>query len=100
MISTTTRIRQALRRPWIARIGVIVLLFCFWEIAARWWIDPMFLSPPSRVFMSLQQVFDTRGVPAALRITFWELAVAFVVTIAAVLNLVVSALEVWGRRSR
>ena len=42
----------------------------------------MFLSPPSRVFMSLQAVFDTRGVPAALRITFWELAVAFALSVA------------------
>ena len=73
MTSAATKFRQVLRRPWVARIGVIVLLFCVWEIAARWWVDPMFLSPPSRVFMSLQAVFDTRGVPAALRITFWEL---------------------------
>jgi ABC-type nitrate/sulfonate/bicarbonate transport system permease component len=76
-----SRFRQMLRRPWVARIGVIALLFLLWEIAARWWVDPMFLSPPSRVFMSLNAVFDTRGVPAALRITFFELAVAFVISV-------------------
>jgi ABC-type nitrate/sulfonate/bicarbonate transport system permease component len=75
-------LRQWLRRPLFARIGVIALLFVFWEIAARWWVDPMFLSPPSRVLMSLQAVFDTRGVPAALRITFWELGVAFALSVA------------------
>jgi ABC-type nitrate/sulfonate/bicarbonate transport system permease component len=71
-----------LRQPWLARVGVIALLFVLWEVAARWWIDPMFLSPPSRVFMSLQAVFDTRGVPAALRVTFFELAVAFALSVA------------------
>ena len=73
--------RRALRRPWVARIAVVVLLLCVWEAAARWWVDPMFLSPPSRVFASLPAVFDTRGVPAALRITFWELAVAFALSV-------------------
>jgi NitT/TauT family transport system permease protein len=74
--------RAWLRQPWLARIGVIVLLFALWEIAARWWVDPMFLSPPSRVFMSLQAVFETRGVPAALRLTLFELAVAFALSVA------------------
>jgi len=81
MTPPATRLRLALRRPWVARIGVIVLLLLLWEIAARWWIDPMFLAPPSRVFMSLSTVFETRGVPAALRITFFELAVAFVLPV-------------------
>src|SRR5262245_40148316 len=75
-------LRSWMRRAWVARIGVVILLFIFWEIAARWWVDPMFLSPPSRVLMSLQAVFDTRGVPAALRITFWELGVAFAMSVA------------------
>jgi len=73
--------RRALRRPWVARIAVVLLLLAFWEVAARWWVDPIFLSPPSRVFASLPAVFDTRGVPAALRVTFWELAVAFALSV-------------------
>jgi ABC-type nitrate/sulfonate/bicarbonate transport system permease component len=75
------------RRPWLVRIGVILILLCFWEIAARRWVDPMFMSPPSRVFMSLGAVLDTRGVPAALRITFWELGIAFVLSVAIGLSL-------------
>jgi len=71
-----------LRRPWLARVGLIVLLLGLWEIAARWWVDPMFLAPPSRVVMSLGAVLETRGVPAALRITFWELGIAFVLAVA------------------
>ncbi len=87
MTSLATTLRSWLRRPWIARVGAVIALFVFWEIAARWWVDPMFLSPPSRVLMSLQAVFDTRGVPAALRITFWELGVAFAMSV--VIGLVV-----------
>jgi ABC-type nitrate/sulfonate/bicarbonate transport system permease component len=79
---TAALVRDWLRRPWLARMGVILLLFALWEVAARWWVDPMFLSPPSRVFASLQTVLATRGVPAALRITFWELGIAFALSVA------------------
>jgi NitT/TauT family transport system permease protein len=70
-----------LPRPGLARLGVIVLLFGIWEIAARFYVDKMFLSPPSNVFTSLQNVLMTNGVPAALRITFFELSVAFALSI-------------------
>ena len=70
-----------LRRPLPARIGIIIALLCLWETAARFLIDPMFLSPPSRVFTSLPTLFETRGVPAALQLTFWELGVAFVLSV-------------------
>jgi len=70
-----------LRHPALTRLGVILALFVLWEAAARWWIDPMFLSPPLRVVNALGSVFDTRGVPAAIRITFFELAVAFVLSV-------------------
>ena len=73
---------HTMQRPWVARAGVVVLLLCFWEVAARWWVDPMFVSPPSRVVASLPTLFDTRGLPAALRVTFWELAVAFALSVA------------------
>jgi NitT/TauT family transport system permease protein len=70
-----------LPRPGLARLGVIALLFGIWEIAARFYVDKMFLSPPSSVFTSLQKVFLTNGVPAALRITFFELSIAFALSI-------------------
>ena len=73
--------------PGLARLGVVVLLLLVWEIAARFFVDPMFLSPPSQVFTALGIVFETNGVPAALRITFWELAVAFCMSV--VIGLVV-----------
>jgi ABC-type nitrate/sulfonate/bicarbonate transport system permease component len=73
--------------PALARILVIIALFLLWEGTARWWVDPIFLSPPSQVLTSLDTVFETRGVPAALRVTFWELAVAFAMSV--VIGLVV-----------
>src|SRR5437870_5627105 len=77
----TSAMRALRRRPGIARLAVIAALFALWEIAARILVDPMFLSPPSRVIGAIQAVFQTRGVPAALQITFWELAVAFALSV-------------------
>src|ERR1700704_2392005 len=60
----------------------------------------MFLSPPSRVLMSLKAVIETKGVPAALRITFWELSVAFALSV--VIGMVVGlavGLQPFARRS-
>ena len=74
--------RFLLRHPGIVRLGVVILILLAWEIAARWLIDPLFISPPSRVFASLGSVWDTSGVPAALRLTFFELAVAFAISVA------------------
>jgi ABC-type nitrate/sulfonate/bicarbonate transport system permease component len=71
-----------LARPGVARLGVVILLFIAWEIAARFFVDRLFLSPPSQVFTQIHTVFDTRGVPAALQITAWELAVAFAISVA------------------
>jgi NitT/TauT family transport system permease protein len=66
-----------LARPGVARLGVIICLFILWEIAARYFVDKIFLSPPSQVFTSLHTVFETNGVPRALQISAWEIAVAF-----------------------
>jgi ABC-type nitrate/sulfonate/bicarbonate transport system permease component len=71
-----------LARPGLARLGVIAVLFGIWEIAARFYVDKMFLAPPSRVFSLIYTVFQTPGVPAALRLTFFELFVAFMLSIA------------------
>jgi NitT/TauT family transport system permease protein len=88
------------RHPGVLRLAVIVLILVIWEIAARWFIDPLFISPPSKVFASLGAVWQTNGVPAALRLTLFELAVAF--TIAVVIGLGVGlavGLNPFARRS-
>lgn len=75
----------ALRRmsmsPIVARLGVIGILLAIWEIAARWFVDPMFLAPPSRVVAALGSVFATKGVPGALGITLFELTIAFALSV-------------------
>jgi len=88
------------RHPGLVRLGVVILMLIAWEIAARWFMDPLFVSPPSHVFANLGKVWQTRGVPAALRLTLFELAVAF--AIAVVIGLVVGlavGLQPFARRS-
>ena len=74
--------RMVGRRPWVARVAVIAVMFGLWEIAARFLVDPLFLSPPSIVIASLGDLFDTPGIPAALALTLFELAVAFALAVA------------------
>jgi NitT/TauT family transport system permease protein len=89
-----------LRHPGVVRLGAIVLILIFWEIAARFLIDPLFISPPSRVFLSLGTVWHTGGVPAALRLTFFELAVAFSIAVVIGLTLGLAiGLQPFARRS-
>jgi ABC-type nitrate/sulfonate/bicarbonate transport system permease component len=73
--------RALLRRPAVARLGVIIALFAVWEVAARWFVDPIFLSPPSRVVAALGALLRSGGVGKALALTFWELGVAFVLSV-------------------
>jgi NitT/TauT family transport system permease protein len=97
----SAKLRQfLLRHGGVVRLGVIALLLIAWEIAARWIIDPLFIAPPSRVLLSLGSVWHTNGVPAALRLTLFELAVAF--AIAVVIGLTVGlavGLRPFARRS-
>ena len=70
-----------LARPGAARLGVVIVLFIAWEIAARFFVDRIFLSPPSQVFTRLNSVIETNGVPKALQVTAFELAVAFAMSV-------------------
>ena len=89
-----------LRHPGVVRLGVVIVILLVWEIAARFFMDPLFISPPSRVVEQLPALWQTNGVPAALRLTLFELAVAF--AIAVVIGLVVGlavGLQPFARRS-
>jgi ABC-type nitrate/sulfonate/bicarbonate transport system permease component len=81
MSGTAQLKRYLLRRPGLVRLAVVAALFLLWEIAARYWIAPMFLSPPSKVIANFGALFETRNVPQALQVTFWELAVAFAMSV-------------------
>src|SRR5262245_15003951 len=69
-------------RPAIARLGVVLLLLLVWEIAARFYVDKIFLSPPSIVFTQLHTVFETAGIPKALQVSAYEIIVAFLMSVA------------------
>jgi len=72
---------RLIRHPGIARLGVVVLLFIVWELAARFYLDHDFISPPSVVLMSLGKLLATPGVPSALWLTLYEIAIAFVLAV-------------------
>ncbi len=76
------RARRLLARPLVARLIVIAILLAAWEVAARWFVDPLFLAPPSRVAMGLGAVFATKGVAGALGITLFEVSAAFAISVA------------------
>ncbi|MGB6534964.1 MAG: ABC transporter permease [Xanthobacteraceae bacterium] len=69
------------RHPGIVRLLVVIAVLIAWEILARWFMDPLFASPPSRIVASLGATFSTEGVPAALQVTLFELAVAFAISV-------------------
>lgn len=66
----------------LAQLAVIAIAFIVWELAARFLVDKLFLSPPSAVFGELDQLFALPGVPAALGVTLYELGVAFAIAVA------------------
>jgi ABC-type nitrate/sulfonate/bicarbonate transport system permease component len=69
------------RRPGTARLGLIVFLVIIWEVAARFFLDRDFISPPSLVVMSLGNLLGTAGLPAALGLTFYEIAIGFLFSV-------------------
>lgn len=75
------------RHPRWSQLIVIAIFFALWEVAARFFVDKMFLSPPSRVYGEISRVFATKGVPEALWLTVFELTVAFVIALAIGLGL-------------
>jgi NitT/TauT family transport system permease protein len=88
------------KHPRWSQLMTLGLFFVIWEIAARFFVDKMFLSPPSRVYGEIGRVFGTKGVPDALWLTLFELSVAF--AIAVIIGLVVGlsvGLGTFARRS-
>ena len=62
------------RRPLLAQLLLLLLFLLLWEIAARFFVDKLFLSPPSRVYSEIGRVFATKGVNEALLVTLmsWQ----------------------------
>ena len=49
-------------RPAAARLGIVAMGLLIWEAGARWFGDPLFISPPSRVAAALFQLAHDREV--------------------------------------
>ena len=70
------------RHPRLSQLVIVALFVLLWEIAARFFVDKMFLSPPSRVYGEISRVIGTKGLPQALGVTLYEVSFAFVVAVA------------------
>ena len=66
----------------VGRLCVVLVALVLWELLARFVVKSTLLSPPSLVIRSLfTQTFVTPGVLKALWVTFYELALAFVLAV-------------------
>lgn len=73
---------RAVRDATTARIGVIAVMLAIWEVAARAFIDPEFVSPPTLIVRTLfTETFADPKIVQAMWITFYELAVAFAMSV-------------------
>ncbi len=70
------------RHPRLSQLICVALFLVLWEVAARFFVDKMFLSPPSRVYGEIGRVLGTKGLTQALTLTLYEVSVAFVVAVA------------------
>lgn len=63
--------------PAVARLGVIAILLITWEVTAREFGDPLFVSTPWKAAIALVHLTGDKAVMAAVRLTCWELVIAF-----------------------
>lgn len=65
-----------------ARLAVVAGALILWEIAARAFGNPLFVSPPSETAVATIGLLGDPGIDRALLTTLWELVVAFVLSVA------------------
>lgn len=74
-------VARIMLRPASARLGVIAMLFALWEIGARLFGDPLFISPPSQAMVALIDLLQDSKIVSALAVTLWELVAAFALAV-------------------
>lgn len=67
--------------PVVTRLLVILAFLVIWELAARFVVDPLFLSPPTAVIAAVVPVLQRPGVIDALLRALFELGVAFFLSV-------------------
>ncbi len=81
--SLLSRLRSwAARRPAAARVGAIIAFLALWEILGLLFGDPLFFAPLSRTIAAFPDVIEDPQVMHAVLTTFWEVAVAFGLSVA------------------
>jgi NitT/TauT family transport system permease protein len=94
---------ESLRRVFssivVGRLVLLLVIMVSWEIYAQFFADKALLAPPSKVIAALgPKIFGDPAVFAAIRLTLYELAVAFVLSIVIGLAIGVSlGLSEFGR---
>ena len=73
--------RYFLQHPGAARLAIVIALFALWEIAGHTVLDPNFLSSPSAIIRAAPRVLAETGIQWALWASFYELAIAFVMSV-------------------
>lgn len=76
-----TGARSARWTPGRLRLVSIVAWLAVWEVCARWFMNPEFVSPPSKVVAALPSLFANPQLRAAIGVFCGELAAAFAIAI-------------------
>lgn len=72
---------RTLCQPRWVRLYYIVLFLLLWEIGARLYSDPLFMSPPSDIVRGIVIILFDPNIQRALELAFVEIAVAFVLSV-------------------
>jgi NitT/TauT family transport system permease protein len=67
--------------PTLARLAVIAVFLILWEIGARAFGNPLFISPPSETLVAIGGLLADKGVDKALLTALVELAIAFAISV-------------------
>lgn len=83
----------------IAQFGLLILFFGLWELAARLeWIDPFITSSPSRVALTIADLYNNGMLFNHLGTTLWETVVGF--TLSTVIGSIVAIILWWSETVR
>jgi NitT/TauT family transport system permease protein len=96
--SSAGRMANIKLHPAFARLALVGVFIVVWEAGARMFGDPLFVSPPSRVFVAMMQFAKDKEVIAAITLTCWELIAAFALSVA--IGLIVGLVVGLNRFSR
>jgi ABC-type nitrate/sulfonate/bicarbonate transport system permease component len=73
--------RALLKHPAWVRIAYVLAILLLWEVAARLYGDPLFVSPPSEVAVAVLQIMTDGGVLRALEAALGEIIAAFALSL-------------------